>query len=208
MLSLGSSMVDDRPTRDNTGRMMRTLRATALAATTLSLAVLPGVALAGNPKGAVQDAKQLRVLVNDSPSAQLFSDAARLVQQMSSSREALLQQKAKLDAVLRTADPALSTALRKLGAWTPASAFGKGMRGYALWIVGIEAQAVSGAEQALRGYEKLTPAAQERTLQAVVTAFTGKLRAIIKGNNAKLGAARVGIPDDEIKAISALSASG
>ena len=69
MLSPGSSMVDDRPTRDNTGRMMQTLRATALAATTLSLAVLPGAALAGNPMGAVQDAKQLRVLVNDSPSA-------------------------------------------------------------------------------------------------------------------------------------------
>jgi hypothetical protein len=188
--------------------MKRTLHATALAATTLVLAVLPGVALAGNPKGAVQDAKQLRVLVNDSPSAQLFSDAARLVQQMSSSREALLQQKAKLGDIVRTADPALSKALRKLGAWKPTSAFGKGMRGYALWIVGVEAQAVSGAAKALRGYEKLMPAAQERTLQAAVEAFVGKLKAIIKGNNAKLGAARIGIPDDEIKAISALSASG
>ena len=80
---------------------LRTL--TALAATTALLALLPGVARAGNPKGAVADAKVLRTLVTESPSAARFRKAQNLVWQMKASQAALARGRTTLPRAVRTA---------------------------------------------------------------------------------------------------------
>ena len=190
-------------------------RTAAVAATTVAvafafavavaLAVTPGNALAGNPKGAVQDALLLRSQVTESRSARLFGDVASAIRYMSGSRTALLQERTLLPGLLVTANRAMPVTLQQLGAWQPASAFGRGMRTYALWLVGSEVAALAAAQTSLHGLGHLRPPAQERALRAAVTGFLIRLGAINTGFSAHLGTAGTGVPADELAAVSRIS---
>ena len=82
---------------------LRTLIAPMTAAA--FLAVLPGAALAGNPKGAVADAKVLRVLVSESPSAARYRETQSLIWAMNASPAALARGRSLLPKTVRAALP-------------------------------------------------------------------------------------------------------
>ena len=69
------------PCAPYTASMMRRILTAAVVAVAAGLALVPGVALAGNPQGAVVDSKILGSLVNNSRSSALFGDTADAVEE-------------------------------------------------------------------------------------------------------------------------------
>ena len=185
---------------------LRTL--TALAATTALLALLPGVALAGNPKGAVADAKVLRTLVTESPSAARFRKAQNLVWQMKASQAALARGRTTLPRAVRAALAAIPTSFGGLQAWQPQSTFGRQLRNYALWLVASEHNALARAAATLDGVEGKSKKAQLSTLSTAVKGFVKDIDTLTAANDGQLGAAGQGIPADEKSAVVAFSVSG
>lgn len=187
---------------------MRTRILTVLVATTALLALLPDVALAGNPKGAVADAKVLRRLVSESPSAARFSEIQSLVVQMSASPAALARGRATLPSATRAGLAATAQTFAALQAWKPRSAFGRQFRRYALWLVGTEHNAVARAAATLDGVERKPKAAQLKALGTAVKDFVDDFTALNAANDGQLGATGQGIPADEKSAVANFSAAG
>ena len=164
------------------------------------LALVPGVALAGNPKGAVIDAKILASLVNNSRASALFGDTADAVEGIYGSPDAILKQRVKFASHVREADKVISANLAKVKAWKPQSTLGVRMRAYSVWIVGAEAHAVAGVAKALVGFEQRSSKEQLKVLNPALDQFVTEVRAIVKGNGNALNQARTGIPTDEVAA--------
>ena len=154
---------------------MRLRTVTSLVATTALLALLPGVALAGNPKGAVADAQVLRTLVTESPSAARFRAAQNLVWQMKASPAALARSRTALPKAVHTALTAIPQPFGGLQAWRPQSTFGRQLRNYALWLVASQHHALARAVATLRDVEGKPKKAQ---LTAVSTAVKGFVKDI------------------------------
>ncbi len=164
------------------------------------LALVPGVALAGNPQGAVVDMKVLAALVNNSRSSTLFGDMTKAVEGIYGSPDAILKQRVKFASQTREADKVISANLAKVKAWKPQSTLGVHMRAYSLWIVGAEAHAVAGVAKALVGFEQRSSKEQLKVLNPALDKFVAEVRALIKGNSSALSHARTGIPTDEVAA--------
>ena len=164
------------------------------------LALVPGVALAGNPQGAVVDSKLLALLVNNSRSSVLFGDVANAVEGIYGSPAAILKQRVKFASQVREADKVISANLAKVKAWKPQSTLGVHMRAYSLWIVGAEAHAVAGVAKSLVGFEQLSSKEQPKVLSPALDQFVKEVRAIVSGNSSVLSQARSGIPADETAA--------
>lgn len=187
---------------------MKLRNVTALAATTALLALLPNVALAGNPKGAVADAKVLRTLVTESPSAARFREAQNLFLQMNASQAALARGRDTLPKAVSTALAAIPQSFGGLQGWLPQSTFGKNLRNYALWLVASEHNALAHADTTLHGLAGKSKAAQLKTLGAAVNGFVKEIDALTAAKNGQLAAAGQGIPADEKSAVIAFSERG
>ena len=187
---------------------MRMRALTALVATATLLALTPGGALAGNPKGAVQDARMLRALVSENPSAARFDEVKALVAQMQASQAALARGRAKLPKAVRTALVAMSQSFEGLRAWKPQSTFGRQLRIYALWLTATEHNALGRASVALRGVEAKPVAAQLKALGTALKGFVKDIDTMNAAKDGQLGAAGRGVPADELSAVSAFSSSG
>lgn len=172
------------------------------------LAVLPGAALAGNPKGAVADAKVLRVLVSESPSAARFRETKSLVAEMSSSPAAFVRARTRLPKTVRTALAAIPQSFGGLQAWRPQSTFGAKLRNYSLWLVATEHNALARAAATLDGVERKSTKLQLKALDTAVTGFVKDIEALTAANDGQLTAAGQGIPADEKQAVVAFSTSG
>lgn len=180
--------------------MRRKILTAAVVAVAAGLALVPGVALAGNPKGAVIDAKILASLVNNSRASALFGDTADAVEGIYGSPDAILKQRVKFASHVREADKVISANLAKVKAWKPQSTLGVHMRAYSVWIVGAEAHAVAGVAKALVGFEQRSSKEQLKVLNPALDQFVTEVRAIVKGNGNALNQARTGIPTDEVAA--------
>lgn len=185
---------------------LRTLVAVAL--TSALVAIVPAGALAGNPKGAVNDAKKLRVLVSESKSDSLYRQVQDLVYQMHQSKTAFEKQKTKLAPAMRAALDQIPFSFGGLQAWTPESAFGSQMRRYALWLVASEHNALARGVQTLQGVEKKPASVQATLIRQAVNGFWDDVTAIGSQNNSQLAAAGQGIPADEKQAVQRFSVSG
>ena len=172
------------------------------------LAVLPGTALAGNPKGAVADAKVLRVLVSESPSAARFRETQNLVAEMSSSQAAFTRGRTALPRAVRTALATNPQSFGGLQAWKPRSTFGAKLRNYALWLVASQHNALARAAATLDGVERKSTKARLKALDTAVKGFVKDIEALTAANGGQLTAAGQGIPADEKQAVVAFSTSG
>ena len=187
---------------------MRLRVLTALMVATALLALLPGVALAGNAKGAVQDAKVLRTLVTESPAAARFRVAQNLIWQMKASPAALARGRTTLPTAVRSALTAIPKSFGGLQSWLPQSTFGRQLRTYALWLVASQHNTLARAVATLSGVEGKPKAAQLTALNTAVKGFVKDIATLTAANGGQLAAAGRGIPADEKTAVSAFSMSG
>lgn len=172
------------------------------------LAMLPGAALAGNPKGAVADAKVLRMLVSESPSAARFRETQGLVAEMLSSQAAFARGRSTLPKTVRTALAAIPPSFGGLQAWKPQSTFGAKLRNYALWLVASEHNALARAAKTLDRVETKSTKARLKAIDTAVKGFVKDIDALTAAKAGQLTAAGQGIPADEKRAVVTFSTSG
>ncbi len=172
------------------------------------LAVLPGTALAGNPKGAVADAKVLRVLVSESPAAARFRETKSLVAEMTASPAVFVRARTTLPRTVRTALAAIPQSFGGLQAWRPQSRFGAKLRNYSLWLVASEHNALARAAATLDGVERKSTKAQLKAFETAVAGFVKDVQKLAAANDGQLSAAGQGIPADEKQAVVRFSTSG
>ena len=172
------------------------------------LAVLPGAALAGNPTGAVADAKVLRVLVSESPSAARYRETQSLIWAMNASPAALARGRSLLPKTVRAALAAIPQSFGGLQAWRPQSTFGAKLRNYSLWLVATQHNALARAAATLDGVEQKSTKAQLKALDTAVNGFVKDIEALTAANGGQLTSAGQGIPADEKQAVVTFSTSG